>query len=486
MSQNRLYGRLRSKHWIPPPYLFKHKRGPLYEELQNLSARILQQRPKLWKTSRALIQQLNELSKTYESIDSLSKDSPQNIQRLKQIVKKSHAFCTSNGRKTIKETIQEYGLMPSQILTDKRIEQVNKIGLYWSFCIYVTEASRKYPKVFEKVDLHTIIPYRGLKSPISPNMVYVHAEVQLVTFYELNPTTTTLSPRVLGTSKEACYLCNLFLLSHGRFFITKTHGHLYPHWNIPNLAIYSQPQLREYRHIIVMMDREIRKALLEHKRGNRNLPHPMTSSTNLPGGRQISPLPSDAGTLISENQANSIHGLTPFARHSPAIIVEHVDVETPLANPVWVQNEAVPSPLRLPSPIFEPRATQISATTSFEQSPSISSFTRPIHNQESTFPSPITIIPGQILVQRIISEIAPLRIQAGKMSADIELEGSGQGKIGVQAIQDLGFDAPGTLVDIGAILPNDSIVVERAETDDDLILRLRYQHESVLVSLQWC
>jgi hypothetical protein len=58
-----------------------------------------------------------------------------------------------------------------------------------------------------------------------------HAEVQLVAYFELNP--AVFMPRVIASSKKACYMCDLFIKSHGRFHIKKTHGRLYHRWRIP-------------------------------------------------------------------------------------------------------------------------------------------------------------------------------------------------------------------------------------------------------------
>ena len=59
----------------------------------------------------------------------------------------------------------------------------------------------------------------------------VHAEIQLLFHYELyNP---TLLPRVICSTKKACFLCNLFFRLHGKFFIPSSHGKLYVKWAIP-------------------------------------------------------------------------------------------------------------------------------------------------------------------------------------------------------------------------------------------------------------
>jgi hypothetical protein len=59
----------------------------------------------------------------------------------------------------------------------------------------------------------------------------VHAEIKLLFYYEfLNP---SIPPRVICSTKKACYLCNLFFVVHGRFHVLSTHGRLYEKWTIP-------------------------------------------------------------------------------------------------------------------------------------------------------------------------------------------------------------------------------------------------------------
>ncbi len=60
----------------------------------------------------------------------------------------------------------------------------------------------------------------------------VHAEIQLVFFYELYP--RGLRPRIICSSKSACYLCNLFIRLHDQFMVPRTHGRLYEKWILPD------------------------------------------------------------------------------------------------------------------------------------------------------------------------------------------------------------------------------------------------------------
>ena len=59
----------------------------------------------------------------------------------------------------------------------------------------------------------------------------VHAEIQLLLHYEEHPTASC--PRVVCSSKSACYLCQLFFDIHGQYHIPSSHGKLYDTWKWP-------------------------------------------------------------------------------------------------------------------------------------------------------------------------------------------------------------------------------------------------------------
>ncbi|KAK4105892.1 hypothetical protein N658DRAFT_136998 [Parathielavia hyrcaniae] len=70
----------------------------------------------------------------------------------------------------------------------------------------------------------------------------VHAEVQIVCYYELHPPAS--KPRIICSSKDACYLCNLFITLHGTFYVHKTHGNLYPGWRLLPIPALDRIQVR--------------------------------------------------------------------------------------------------------------------------------------------------------------------------------------------------------------------------------------------------
>ena len=71
--------------------------------------------------------------------------------------------------------------------------------------------------------------------------VKVHAEIQLLFFYELNP--ERIRPRTICSSKSACYLCDLFFRLHGQYYVPRTHGRLYHRWTLPDWHILL-PEMR--------------------------------------------------------------------------------------------------------------------------------------------------------------------------------------------------------------------------------------------------
>lgn len=80
-------------------------------------------------------------------------------------------------------------------------------------------ASSKFRHLFKSVQFRFLNCYESHR--VKSRDKFVHAEVQLVTFHRLQKTQP--SPRTIGTSKAACYLCNLFLSLHSQYRISATH-----------------------------------------------------------------------------------------------------------------------------------------------------------------------------------------------------------------------------------------------------------------------
>ena len=91
----------------------------------------------------------------------------------------------------------------------------------------------------------------------------IHAEIQLVMFYEQHPNLPR--PRVICSSKAACFLCNLFIQSYGTFHVPSTHGRIYDGWFPPQshtLPVATRPKiLRTMNKLNQLLENEIMQTL---------------------------------------------------------------------------------------------------------------------------------------------------------------------------------------------------------------------------------
>ena len=112
--------------------------------------------------------------------------------------------------------------------------------------------------------------------------VKVHAEIQLLFFYELNP--GRLRPRVIYSSKSACYLCDLFFKLHGQFYIPRTHGRLYYKWTLPDWHILLPEMRRRDFDVLLMQFSDVLKVKVRAalERGPVRVNHPNESVLAMP------------------------------------------------------------------------------------------------------------------------------------------------------------------------------------------------------------
>lgn len=104
----------------------------------------------------------------------------------------------------------------------------------------------------------------------------VHAEIQLLLFYE--QTRHMVRPRIIGSSKSACYLCNLFIQHHGQFQVPRTHGRLYDRWILPERPINAPSANGYLRSVVDRLNAALEAKIihiLNHKR--LQFPHPAES-----------------------------------------------------------------------------------------------------------------------------------------------------------------------------------------------------------------
>ena len=87
---------------------------------------------------------------------------------------------------------------------------------------------RIHASKFHDLSLDTIENHLRQEATLA---VPVHAEIQLLFHYER--IYCEMPPRIICSSKQACYLCDLFFKIHGKFTVPNSHGRLYEKWALP-------------------------------------------------------------------------------------------------------------------------------------------------------------------------------------------------------------------------------------------------------------
>lgn len=113
----------------------------------------------------------------------------------------------------------------------------------------------------------------------------VHAEMQLLNFYDNNPERRP-SFRFIGVSKKSCFLCQQFLISHPQSFgVSSCHQKLYLAWRPPpaaNATIY-----RRYKTIVTNLSKSmeaVAKQELQNRLGlRRPVPPESTAGVSVSG-----------------------------------------------------------------------------------------------------------------------------------------------------------------------------------------------------------
>lgn len=166
-------------------------------------------------------------------------------------------------RQSLEETLKQ-AEMKVDLASLKAIRAFDKVANYWRMSERLSRlaASSKYRHLL--MSSHFRFLPRYAPQTVSGRERIVYAEVQIVTFHRLEGTHPL--PRTIGTSKAACYLCNLFLTLHLQYTISATYGTIFDAWIIPDVLQYSVEDRRELRSIIQNMQAALEARI---KKGNQ-------------------------------------------------------------------------------------------------------------------------------------------------------------------------------------------------------------------------
>jgi hypothetical protein len=258
----RILSRLRSRHILKWTRKTIGK-TPLITQLSN-TIRENSLESSLTEIGRDRAQVLEVLYTRLEAIPDVRADRKEAEEALAAIVKAAYDFTQATELSSVLESLQL-----NQSLKEHLAESMTKLGQYFSVASDLVSAAReKSWRLFQNIDVepfHVEVPpfiQREFQSLVSSRLTEsvlnlaslhamraeesfqkrlsqiteegrkVHAEVQLLFFYELYP--DSARPRFICSSKKACYLCNLFFHIHGVFSLPQTHGKLYDTWILPD------------------------------------------------------------------------------------------------------------------------------------------------------------------------------------------------------------------------------------------------------------
>jgi hypothetical protein len=236
----------------------------------------LQSLPQLEK----IIEKLNDLVKLLEQLRTKVDNNKLN-EALQNIVRKCSEIAESGNVRSLEDYTRSLGL-PALVHESPPICQIDKLARYLFLCKDLIRIARKpeYNSLFNSIKITHLNAFPGIARPCMHEKCFVHAEMQQVIHYEKQPHQPT--PRAIGCSKSACFLCNLLILKQGRFRISHSHGRLYQKWTLPDVDWMSQHQALLFRAILQEMIRELKKAAMPAMMMACSMPYPMESRAFLP------------------------------------------------------------------------------------------------------------------------------------------------------------------------------------------------------------
>lgn len=243
---------MRCSRWDKPGYLYGSGHPPLCSQIQN---HLLKLGPGPLRSAVA------ELIESLRKVD--METSRNDLDLLKDVIHKSHHVSHHGESKSLESTLRRLGLSEA-ICESREVLEIDKLSKYLDLCNDLIRLSRQPStrQFCQRMKLKICTSYPGSQPLGVAVECFVHGEVQLILFYERYPTFPP--PRAIGSSKSACFLCDLFVKKHGGFGLSYSHMKLYPKWTIPEVPWMDSRQVQAFHGIVQAMDSDM-KSLLKKK-----------------------------------------------------------------------------------------------------------------------------------------------------------------------------------------------------------------------------
>ena len=323
MNRNRILMRLRSKHAKSTK---KPDRCPILTRLTDMvngvgSLKLLDQ-----ATTARVIEvksPMKQLMEVFNSLEKLPANSLQSGRFDDRLLRLLRLF---DDLPSTTDLTRILGLLPSSSISQGQeavVTAIMKLRKYRTACDYLVRVARRF-SIFRRIEVSAvkidplplrILPYTDREQrflacidrvgvawngateqrlgvsqsqactqftrELASLKPKVHAEIQLLFHYEIN--STLKRPRVICSSKNACFLCGLFVRLHGKFFMERTHGVLYPKWTLPTVTRILSPEKMQAMDEVINMFRQRIQAEIRRNLANvgMNRAHPSESAASL-------------------------------------------------------------------------------------------------------------------------------------------------------------------------------------------------------------
>lgn len=199
----------------------------------------------------ALRSQLAALKVSLQAVDSGLPE--HQVDLLKTVVAQCFAISHIASAQSLETHLEQLGCT-EEVRQCRTVLEIDKIGRYYSMCNDLIRFSRRRDcrAVFSKIAVEVLTAPPKIAPEGATLRCSVHGEVQLVLFHEQH--SSNFMPRTIGSSKSACFLCDLFIAKHGRFSISHTHKRLYQQWRIPHGVWMTKKQERMFERIVKEMN----------------------------------------------------------------------------------------------------------------------------------------------------------------------------------------------------------------------------------------
>lgn len=254
LSQGRIQSRLRSSHWKKPRHIHGPHKVPLHARIDRILAGISPPSQVQQTKSSSLRAALLGLLESLQAVDAGALEDQ--AQLLEAVIQRSYEVSHQGSSTLLRTNLQQLGLT-SSIYESRDVLEIDKLSKYLELCHDLIRLSRQQrTRPFcRNIALKICTAFPPSQPPGAQAPCFVHGEVQLVLYYESRP--TKLPPRAIGSSKSACFLCDLFIEKHRKFGISHSHMKLYPMWTVPDSTWMNVQQRQRFQGIIYSMSIEV-------------------------------------------------------------------------------------------------------------------------------------------------------------------------------------------------------------------------------------